>query len=146
MSKKKMLLIGSIAGVVLAGGGAAFLLLRPAAPAEGAKKVAHADPPAILGLDTFLVNISDPRGDRFARVTLQLTVAPSALAEHAKEDPVLMARMRDRILTLLTAKTAEELNGAMGKEALRREIKAQLDPLLEHGAIEDVLFAEFVVQ
>ena len=57
-----------------------------------------------------------------------------------------MARLRDRILTLLTSKTYRELNDANGKELFRKEILDRLNPLLESGEVKEVLFSDFVVQ
>jgi len=140
---KKMLIM--VAGALLLGGGgsAAFFMMRsPGASAQAAP----VEPPSIVSMETFLVNINSPGGDRFAKMNLRLTVSPGSVAETIGEDEVIQAKMRDRILTLLTSKSLEELIGPVGKEALRREIKAHLGPLIEDGEIQEVLFSDFVVQ
>lgn len=77
---------------------------------------------------------------------MTLTIQPAETAKNVMKDELLLARMRDRVLTLLTSKQYHELISAIGKEGLRREVKAHLSPLLEEGTIEDVLFEEFVIQ
>jgi flagellar FliL protein len=97
-------------------------------------------------MDTFLVNLQDPSGERYMKLTLRLTISPESAAAKADGDALLMARMRDRILTVLTSKTYAELGNPLGKENLRHEIRAQINPLVQPGQVKDVLFSEFVVQ
>ena len=144
---KKMLMI--IAAVIVVGGaaGAFFMMGGKEQPAGGGEKVvAPAAPPGIVSLDPFLVNINDNGKDRFAKLSVRLTVAPASAALSATEDDLVQAKMRDRVLTLLSNKTVEDLTAPVGKEAFRREIKAHLDPLIEKGSVQEVLFADFVVQ
>jgi flagellar FliL protein len=97
-------------------------------------------------MDPFLVNINDPEGERYAKVQLQLSVVPESAVGDISGDPLVMAQMRDRVLTLLSAKSFQELSSPIGKEGVRREIKSRLDPLLEKGEIQEVLFQDFLVQ
>ena len=100
----------------------------------------------VLEMETFLTNINDPAGQRHARLSVKLAVVPQERAAEIKADALLMARLRDRILTLLTSKTYRELNDANGKELFRKEILDRLNPLLESGEVKEVLFSDFVVQ
>lgn len=147
MKNKKMLIIAGVA-VLLLGGGAAFMMMKkpPPPPEEGEVVVEKSEPPGIMEMEPFLVNINNPQGDRYAKMKLKLTVVPASLAGDLAGDEVIQAKMRDRVLTLITAKSLEDLIGPMGKEGLRREIKAHLTPMLTEGKIQDVLFSEFVVQ
>ena len=108
-------------------------------------------PPALVSMETFMVNIYHPDGDRHAKLKLDLAVVPAGVAATVAGDSLLQAKLRDRVLTLLTSKSFDELRSPVGKEGFRREIKAQLNPLLEGideegGQIDEVLFSEFVVQ
>lgn len=87
------------------------------AAVEGQKGVAAADdaPAAVLPLETFMTNINDPSGERHARVQVKLAIVPEAAVPEIQSDAVLMARIHDRVLTLLTTKTAIELNDSKGK-------------------------------
>lgn len=153
--KSKKLLVIIAAVVVLAGGGGgAYFMLRPGpADASGvdAPQVADTEPPGLVSMETFMVNIYHPDGDRHAKLKLDLAVVPAGLADRVAGDTLLQARLRDRVLTLLTSKSFDELRSPVGKEGFRREVKARLDPLLEGvdstgGQIDEVLFSEFVVQ
>ncbi len=97
-------------------------------------------------METFLTNINDPRGKHHARLQLRVAIAPATAAEEVKADPLLMARMRDHVLTLLTSKTFDELSQSEGKETFRKEIADRLAPLVESGTVKEVLFSDFVVQ
>lgn len=148
---KKLLLIFIAAVVVLAGAGAGgyFVFFRSTPEEVAGEQPAEADTSRAAGLvplETFLVNINDPDGERYAKVQLQLTVVPDSVVSDIAEDTLLMAQMRDRVLTLLSAKSFEELSSPIGKEGVRREIKARLDPLLPEGEIQEVLFQDFLVQ
>ena len=100
----------------------------------------------VLEMETFLTNINDPAGERHARLGVKLAITPEEQVAEIKADPLLMARLRDRILTLLTSKTYRQLNEAKGKELFRKQIIERLNPLLESGEVKEVLFSDFVVQ
>ena len=142
---KKMLII--ILAVVVVGGGAGAFFMMKGGEEEGtdtAKK--FKGPPGLVTMETFLVNIADGGGERFARLQLRLTVLPFSKAQDIDGDELLKATMRDRILTLLAGKTYDDLASPIGKEGFRREIKTVLNPIIEDGEIEEVLFQDFVVQ
>ncbi len=151
--RKPMLLIILVAAGVLAAAGAvtAFLLLRhPSAPAAKATAEpaaeAKGEKPGLVSMQPFVVNLNEPAGDRYMKVTIQIAIVPASLAEELDKDGLFMAKVRDRILTLLSSKTYKEVGSPVGKESLRREIQARLGPLFEGGRIQDILFSDFVVQ
>jgi flagellar FliL protein len=145
--KKLMLIVLVVAGVLLGvGGTAAFFLMGPKpAVAEGAAEP-ELGPPGIISMETFLVNVPTSTGDGYVKVNMRLAVTPASLTGAVEGDELLQAKLRDRVLTLLTSKSAEELISPLGKEGFRREIKSVLGPLLDGGEIQEVLFSEFVVQ
>lgn len=116
--------------------------------AEGEDGVAAAEDAAaaILPLETFLTNINDPKGEKHARVQVKLAIVPETAMAGIQADALLMARLHDRVLTLLTTKTYQQLIGSEGKEAFRNEIREQLNPLLTKGKVKEVLFSDFVVE
>ena len=97
-------------------------------------------------METFLANINDPDGERYAKLQLRLAIIPKDRVSDIEGDTLMIARMRDRVLTLLTSKTFDELSDPLGKEGFRNEIRMRLAPLIEEGEIREVLFNEFVVQ
>ena len=100
----------------------------------------------IVEMETFLTNINDASGERYAKLQLKLAVSPEEKVLEVTKDALLMARLRDQVLTLISSKTFEELSDPEGKESFRSEIRERLSPLVEGGEVKEVLFAEFVVQ
>lgn len=144
---KMMLIILVVSGVLLGvGGTAAFFVLGPKPAAVETAAVPELGPPGIISMETFLVNVPTSSGDGYVKVNMRLAVTPASITNSVEGDELLQAKMRDRVLTLLTSKSAEELISPLGKEGFRREIKTVLGPLLDGGEIQEVLFSEFVVQ
>lgn len=147
---KKMLIILLSATILIGGGGGGFLYWKStkseAAAAATTPAAVEAETPALVSLDTFLVNLNDPQGDRYLKLTMRLAVAPESVAEQVSTDELLLARLRDRVLNVLMRKTFSELSNPLGKDGLRLEIETAINDLLETGTVHDVLFAEFVVQ
>jgi flagellar FliL protein len=102
--------------------------------------------PGVLELESFLTNINDPSGERYCKLTIKLAIVPSDKVDGIKEDPLLLARIRDQVLTMLSGKTLHELSDPKGKEAFREDVRTGLAALLEGIEIQQVLFSEFVVQ
>jgi flagellar FliL protein len=148
-SKKLLWIIIAVVVIVGAGGGTAAFMMMGGGEAEAAEEAVEEPVDVVAGLvpmDTFLVNLNDPTGERYMKLTLRLTVSPEEVADEIKNQELMLAKMRDRILTILMAKTFQEMSSPLGKESLRREIQVQLDPLIADGQVEDILFSEFVVQ
>jgi flagellar FliL protein len=141
--KKPVVLIALVALFLLGGGGAAgayFYMHRgPAAPPKPPE-------PGIVALDTFVVNLADPGGHRFVRVTLSLVLDSQAAANEMKENEVSRIRVRSSILEFLTMQTADRLVTPEGKAELKKAIAERASHALEHAKVVDVLFTEFVVQ
>ncbi|MBL7202888.1 MAG: flagellar basal body-associated FliL family protein [Desulfobacteraceae bacterium] len=98
---------------------------------------------SLLSLDTFVVNLADPGGRRYLRITMTLELKDKDFDAEAKKN---VPQMRDRILLILPAKNFKDIRTASGKESLRKEIIAQLNPLLDKNEITNLYFQEFVIQ
>lgn len=129
---KKMLLI--IIGVVLVlglGGGGAFFYIskQRAAAVDGEdaapEKAAHADPkkaPAYLPLDSMVVNLADPGGEKVAQIGITLEVQDAHAADSVK---AYLPTIRSSVLLLIAQRTSEELLSQEGKEKLAQDILHQ---------------------
>jgi flagellar FliL protein len=161
--KKPLVLIAAVMLLLGGGGGGAYwwFVARPAAAGAAAPKVEEkpAEKPGILPLEAFVVNLADPGGARYLRVTLSLLIEGGE--EHAKEleeDAVTKMKIRSVILELLALQTADKLTTPDGKSELKKAIAEGVEHGAqagkghdkEHGAeqlkISDVLFSEFIVQ
>ena len=153
--KSKMMII-IIAVVLLAaiGGGGAFFMMRgggddhaEASPKKG-KKAAKAAPPEYVQLESFTVNLQPDNGaDQYLQVQMTLQVAGAEQAESIKTN---MAKVRSRVLILLSSKKASEINTVEGKKKLADEVMTTVkEPFFDHGdeqEVSEVLFTSFIIQ
>jgi flagellar basal body-associated protein FliL len=107
-----------------------------------------------------VVNLADPGGRRFVRVSIVLEFAPNNPAYYtsigdAKNTIVTtfttelspkLPVVNDILVTVLSSKTFEQIYSPDGKDALRKEIIQQLNARLPEYSVIYVYFTEFAVQ
>jgi len=150
-SSKKMLIMIIGLVVLLAGGAGAYFALKGGgedADHKPAKKAAKAHaPPVFVPLDAFTVNLQPENGDQYLQIAFTLQVSDEKQVELIKAN---MARVRSRVLLLLSSKKASEISTPEGKAALSKELVATLQaPFVEKGdpqEISDVLYTAFIIQ
>lgn len=139
-SKKLLfIIIGVVVVLALLAGGAAFFLMKQSHADEGedgATTEEHADeapkhdakhPPSFLPLDSMVVNLADPGGNRFAQLGITLQVTDPKIAEDLK---VFMPSIRNGILILISQRTADDMLGIAGKEALAQAIIGEISHVM----------------
>lgn len=133
--------------VVLVGGGAAYwFVLRHDVETSEADAPPAPAPASIVAFEPFVVNLADPGGSRFLRLTLAIVVAGEEAGKALEEDAVARMRIRSAILELLAQETSDALMTPDGKARLKKTI-ADTAARAAHGVqVSDVLFSEFVVQ
>jgi len=156
--KSKLIIIILAAVLVLGlGGGAAWFFLHGSGGEEAAeapkkeksskKKKKEEHPPEYLAIEPFTVNLQPENGDQYLQVAFTLQVDAPEQAEMIKTN---MAKVRSRVLLLLSGKKASEINTVEGKQQLAGEILAVVKaPFAEHGEeqeVSDVLFTSFIIQ
>lgn len=157
-SKKLIIIILALVLVLGAGGGGAawFFLHGKAdaeehdeAPAKKKKAKKPVGPPEYVPVEPFTVNLQpgDSGADQYLQIAFTLEVGGLEEKENVKAN---MAKVRSRMLLLLSSKRAADINTPEGKVQLAKEIIAQLrEPFEDRGAqqeIEDVLFTSFIIQ
>lgn len=114
----------------------------------------------MVDMSTKIINLVDPGGHRYIRVTIVVEFAPdnpefeslpeeektAYLTEFEEKISTRLPIMDDTIITLLSTKTYEDLYTAEGKELLRMEIMQMLSQRLTDMHILSIYFTEFVVQ
>ena len=155
---KKKLMIMLVAAVLLlgGGGGAGWFFLQGGGDAEAheeatpkkKKKKEKSDVKAeYVPVDAFTVNLQPEAGDQYLQVQFTLQVAGPEQVVLVKDN---MAKVRSRVLLLLSGKKASEINTVEGKQQLAGEIKAAVQvPFDEDGDeqdVSDVLFTSFIIQ
>jgi len=154
MSKKVIILIIVIVFFMLGIFGAGFFVLwsklSAAIPASETaeaelteEEAAEAEIKPLYPLDAFIVNLSDQGGKRYLRVTMQLEMASEEIEEDIEKR---LPHLRNSILMILPSKSYKDVNTAEGKTALRDEIMADLNAVLNKEGITNLYFTEFVVQ
>jgi flagellar protein FliL len=146
-SKKKMIVIVLMAVVVLAlGGGAAWYFTQGGNKTEH-KEVKKAVKPEFVVIEPFTVNLAPEEGDQYLQIQFTLQVSSLEQVELIKLN---MARVRSRVLLLLSAKKASELATVEGKGILSKEIIAAVNQPFADKAppqeVSDVLFTSFIIQ
>lgn len=166
MSNKVLLIIvGLVLLLVLVMGGGMFMIYtklpsaspKPivAEPEAAAEVVAEKAKPeeigAVVSMDTFIVNLADPGGNRYLRVTMDLELAgkpadKSAAKTAGDELAKRMPQIRDAILMILSTKRYADISTSEGKTALREEILNAVNDILASSQITRIYFKEFVIQ
>ena len=167
-SKKMLVIMASLVVILaLAGGGAWFFMSKKAAANEDAEETSHVapkGPPTFLPLDSMVINLADPGGEKVAQVGITLEVVDAKAVEKVK---VYLPAIRSGILLLISQRTSEDLFQIEGKEKLAQDILTEasrpfasgeeVDPkdkkavarakkLAEAGPIRAVHFSSFIVQ
>jgi flagellar FliL protein len=157
--KSKLFILIGVAVLVLGlGGGAGWYFMHGSADdgaAEPAKKEHTSKkkkkkeeaPPEYVAVEPFTVNLQPEHGDQYLQVAFTLQVPGPEQVELIKNN---MAKVRSRILLLLSGKKASEISTVEGKQQLAGEILAAVNqPFAEGGEeqeVADVLFTSFIIQ
>jgi flagellar FliL protein len=156
---KLFMMIGAAVLVLGLAGGAGWYFMHGSSAEEstGAAKKEHDSsskkkkkdehPPEYLAVEPFTVNLQPETGDQYLQVAFTLQVDGVEQAEVIKTN---MAKVRSRVLLLLSGKKASEINTVEGKQQLAGEILAVVkQPFAENGdeqEVSDVLFTSFIIQ
>jgi flagellar protein FliL len=150
-----------LAGLVVGGGTGAVLASTLSSGAAPAKQTASTDEHGdeadeeehttdakkaypIYLIEDMVLNPSGSQGTRFLMVTVALELRDTeATARLAERD----AQLRDRILTVLAAKSVPELVAPdSAREALRTELRDSTARLFPRGTVRRVYLPKFVIQ
>lgn len=96
----------------------------------------------LVPLETFLVNISGSRGRKLVKINMELEVSNAEVQEEVEK---IKPKIRDYIIIIVSSKTFAEISTKEGKDALRDEIKNQINLFLTKGQIAKVYFTEFIL-
>jgi flagellar basal body-associated protein FliL len=120
----------------------AYDFFKPKAAAQQKEKPAVKKEPT-LDMDSFVVNLGGQNPGRYLRASLSLVLRDERDRQGIKQSNT---RIRDGLIMLLSAKTAERLLAADGKSELRDEIVDQVNDAAGDELVEAVYFREFLIQ
>ena len=106
---------------------------------EGAEK----EESLIVPVETLIVNLSGSNGRRYLKAKINLEAKDGEMQKIIKTKAV---QIKDRLISILSSKTLEDIDGLEGQENLRKEIKDAVDVVLKVEGVLQVYFTEFVVQ
>ena len=140
----KIILIGLL--IFLVAMGASYLLMKslmaPLMPQteKDVKEVTISG--SLVSAGEFTTNVGDSAGNRYLKVEVSLEVNDKKLAE-AETAKGYMPIVRDSIITILKSKTVADLDD---QDALKEEIKADLNKKMGKGFVKNVYFTNFIMQ
>jgi flagellar protein FliL len=136
-----------VAALVVGAGGGWLMQLRGRSDAAAGAPPKLA-PSTVIHLEGFTVNLADSEENHFLRVTMDLAIqnmpAPTDRAKPGSGLP--MARIRDTILSVLTAGKADVLLTSEGKEQLKKNLLDALNRSNPELGVKEIYFTEFLVQ
>jgi len=96
-------------------------------PAAHAPQARHA--PTYLPLESMVVNLADPGGERFAQIGVTLDIENEKAVDQIK---AFMPAIRSNVLMLVSQRTSEELLKRDGKEKLAADVVTEVAQTLGH--------------
>jgi flagellar FliL protein len=112
-------------------------------PESTAEKKPQSEPDIKQEMGTFLVNLADPGGKRYLKVSLQAELSDREVAKEISDRSV---EIRDTVLMLLSSKEYDEIGSVSGKMALKQDLMTRINRFLHTGQIKELYFTEFLVQ
>jgi flagellar basal body-associated protein FliL len=143
----------NIVGMLVVQGGLLFWLLRPSGGSAGgqhpsaepvqAESAAEVPTGVIVPVEDLVVN---PRGSssRYVLVALGLEVENAKYAEKVRQE--LMIPVRDRIMSVVSSYSIEELQANGARDSLRVRLRRELSSVLPGIRLRNVYFSKFVIQ
>ena len=145
-SNKKWILI-ALTGVLLAAGaaGGTWFMLKsghaedgdaPAKQAQKAEKPKNDEPPVFLPLEAFVVNLrgqAPQTSDQFLQTEMTLRLAGPEVVNLVK---LHMPEVRNRVLRLLSTKTAQDVLTTEGKDSLAESIRTEITGVIDPASIK----------
>lgn len=100
--------------------------------------------PVIVPIDTIVVNLSGSNLRRYLKAKVILEVRDEEARGKLETRTI---QVKDRLISILSSKTIDDIDSVEGREYIKREIKDSVDVILNmEKAVLQVYFEDFVVQ
>lgn len=90
-----------------------------------------------------IVNPAESGGKRYLMVTLAIEVGNEAVIEEIKDKDIVI---RDQVLGILGAHTADELADINVRESLKSELLTAVETIVGKGKVQRLFFTQYVLQ
>ncbi|MFH1810662.1 MAG: flagellar basal body-associated FliL family protein [Pseudomonadota bacterium] len=143
-----ILLVVNLATLGAAGIAVATALRTPPAAAAAESPPVEAKPIVTpvsgprLALETFVVNLDEPGGNRYLKLQITVELQREEARAPFNED---VARVRDGLIAYLSSQRLDDIRGAEGKLRIKEGIQERLSELTP-GLVRAVYLTDFVVQ
>ncbi len=101
---------------------------------------------SVLALDSFVVNLQDPAGNGYLRVSIDLGLATPAKEDDKDRQAAYLPRVRDTILGVLGSQSVDALLTPDGKTRLKADLLKAIDASVPELQCKEIYFTEFLVQ
>jgi flagellar protein FliL len=137
-------LVGVVAGLAVGFFGVGPILARRKAATHAVpKKEEKVETAVNHAIENIVLNPAGSGGAHFLMVTATFELRDAGAEEFMKTHE---AEIRDRLLALFGKRTVEELTEISAREALKKEVLADIAPLFPKGSVQKVFFPQFVIQ
>lgn len=99
----------------------------------------------IVELQPFIVNLADEGEARYLRLSVSLGIGGGE-GGHEKPSPLLITRVRNAMLAVLSEKKSDDVLTNSGKAKLRKELLKAAKTAAEDAHIEAIYITDFIVQ
>ncbi|MCJ7603145.1 MAG: flagellar basal body-associated FliL family protein [Desulfobulbaceae bacterium] len=144
---KKILFIILGAAILLLGVGGFFAYTQFLAPKAQQVAVNPADMLETVGeivtLEPFVVNLADPRGNRYVKIKISLELETLEAADRVQK---ITPKLRDIVIMMLTSLSFEEVMTPEGKLRIKDELLERFSIETRPYKVKNIYFSEFVVQ
>lgn len=96
----------------------------------------------MVTLPTFQVNLNDPSGKRFLKLTMDAELPSKKAVDTLNAN---MSRVKDRLILLLSSKTFTDLQSYESKMLLKDEIIERLNQILGGPKVIQIYFTDLVI-
>jgi len=155
-SKKSIFLIVAVLVILIIIAVGAFLFLKKGSQNSNTVNNTNTQSESLLNdknvhIKTFkdiIVNLADPSGDRYLKISLALVMQGKAKSQSGESsgETIEDALIKNTIITILSTKTSENLLTLSGKEELRKQLITAINKALGEDVVKDIYFTDFVVQ
>lgn len=145
--RSPILIIGIVIVLIIIGAGLAWFFLRgDITPAEEEKASVEKQVPeeiTLVSVPQFLVNLSDPLGRRFIKMTISIEAPNPQIAAKVEKQ---MFQIRDKIILLLSSKTYGDLAALDSKIFLKNEIVERINQVIAPDTIRQIYISDMIIQ
>lgn len=144
--KKSKLPLILIAAIFVIGAGVGGWMWKRSAKTPSAAVPPTTEVNSVLALDSFVVNLQDPSGNGYLRVSIDLGIAAPAKEDDKDKQAAYLPRVRDTILGVLGSQSVDALLTPDGKTKLKGDLLKAINASVPELQCKEVYFTEFLVQ